>query len=197
MKHMFAIYLTIQAIMIQLRQRLNGGEMGHITFQFNQTKAIEAILYLATKIRNPGKYVTCKLLYLADKCSLERYGRFIFGESYSAMLKGAIPSNVYDLLKEAAQSKVEGIKVNGSHVIPLREPDLDSLSESDIECLEETINKYAQNPDLMRIDTHDAAWQESWDKRGDKGSATIPVESIAKLFTDSDDLLDYLTNCNG
>src|SRR4030066_2115183 len=74
-----------------------------LTDEFDRTKAIEAILYLANKIPNPGKYVICKLLYLADKCSLEKYGRFIFGETYCAMERGATPSNAYDLLKEVKE----------------------------------------------------------------------------------------------
>lgn len=160
-------------------------------FQFNRLKAIEAILYLANKLNNPGKYVICKLLYLADKCSLEKYGRFIFGDTYAAMKAGATPSNAYDLLKEASIAPVNGIIVQGNRVIPLREPDLDYLSQSDIECLEQIIN----TPHWRMIrDSHDDAWRESWDNRGNKGSGKIPVENIAKLFVNSSDLINYLSN---
>lgn len=184
--------LTIWAIMIQLKQRLIGGKnMADVTFEFNRTKAIEAILYLANKLNDPGKYVICKLLYLADKCSLEKYGRFIFGDSYSAMQGGATPSEAYALLKEAARTTVSGIKVEGNRVIPLRKPNLDYLSESDVECLEQIIN--TPHSRMIR-DTHDSAWQKSWDNKGDKGSAPIPVENIARLLTNSDDLIDYLSN---
>ena len=51
-----------------------------ITFQFNQTKAIESLLYLAKEVSDSDIYGICKLLYLADKTSLEKYGRFFFGE---------------------------------------------------------------------------------------------------------------------
>jgi len=162
-----------------------------LTDEFDRTKAIEAILYLANKIPNPGKYIICKLLYLADKCSLEKYGRFIFGETYCAMERGATPSNAYDLLKEAAETNVDGISVKGTRVIPLRKPNLDYLSDSDIECLEQIIHT---PHDRMIKDTHDDAYKKSWDKRGNKKSVTIPVESIAELFANSDDLLDYLSH---
>lgn len=165
--------------------------MADVTFEFNRAKAIEAILYLANKLNDPGKYVICKFLYLADKCSLEKYGRFIFGDSYSAMQGGATPSGAYDLLKEAARATVSGIKVEGNRVIPLRKPDLDYLSESDVECLGQIIN--TPHSRMIR-DTHDDAWQKSWNNKGDKGSAPIPVENIARLFTNSDDLIDYLSN---
>jgi len=59
--------------------------MAGITFQFNRIKAIEAILYLANKVSDSDIYGICKLLYLVDKTCLEKYGRFIFGETYCAM----------------------------------------------------------------------------------------------------------------
>ena len=60
-----------------------------IAFDFNEPKAIETILYLANRISHSFKYRICKMVYLADKTSLEKYGRLIFGESYSAMKEGA------------------------------------------------------------------------------------------------------------
>ena len=174
-------------------KRLKGGEMGHITFEFNHAKAVEAILYLANKLPHPGIYVICKLLYLADKYSLEKYGRFIFGESYFAMEEGATPSKAYDLLKAATVMSVDGIQVQNKRVIALRPPNLDELSDSDIECLEQIIDI---PHDRMIRDSHDEAYQKSWDRRGNKKSIIIPVENIAKLFPDSEDLLDYLVNRN-
>jgi hypothetical protein len=109
------------------------------------------------------------------------------------MKAGATPSNAYDLLKEAAQNIVEGIKVEGKKVIPLREPDLNYLSESDTECLEQIIKTPSWR---IKQDAHDEAWRKSWDNRGDKGSSPIPIESIASLFADSHDLIDYLSNCS-
>jgi len=159
--------------------------------EFDRAKAIETILYLTNKLDDSGLYMVCKSLYAADKCSLEKYGRFIFGDSYSAMRAGATPSNAYDLLKEAARTTVNGIKVEGNRVIPLRESNLDYLSESDIECLEQVIKTPSWR---IKQDAHDEAWRRSWDSRGDKGSTPIPVENIAELFSNSDDLIDYMSH---
>lgn len=169
--------------------------MTNITFQFNQTKAIEAILYLAQRVSDSDTYGICKLLYLVDKTSLEKYGRFIFGESYSAMEQGATPSNTYDLFKKVARTPINGLKVEGNQVIALRNPDLDYLSESDIECLDQIISVYGKVPNWLRArDAHDDAWRESWHKRGRKRSVKMPIESIIELLTDSVDLADYLSN---
>jgi uncharacterized phage-associated protein len=181
---------------LKLRQGDIGGEkMAGVTFQFDQVKATEAILYLVPKVSDSDVYGICKLLYLADKTSLEKYGRFVFGETYVAMEEGATPSGAYDLLKDAAQTPNSEIRIEGNNIIPLREPNLDYLSESDVECLDQIINVYGKVPNWRRaIDAHDDAWKKSWDKRGNSKSVRIPIESIAELLADSDDLIDYLSN---
>ncbi len=166
-----------------------------ITFEFNRAKAIESILYLSEKIANSDIYGICKLLYLVDKTSLEKYGRFIFGETYCAMAEGPAPSNAYDLLKEASRTPVDGIKIEGYQVIPLRKPDIDYLSQSDIECLDQIVAIYGDKPNWYRAqDTHDSAYYKSWDKRGNKDSIVMPVEDIAQLLSNSEDLIDYISN---
>ncbi len=169
--------------------------MADIDFMFNRAKAIEVILYLASKVSNSDIYGICKLLYLVDKTNLEKYGRFIFGESYVAMQEGATPSNAYDLLKEASESSVTGLSVDTNQVVALREANLDYLSESDVECLDQIISIYGKAPNwVRRRDTHDDAWKKAWASRGNMGSVRIPVESIAKLLSDSDDIISHLSN---
>jgi hypothetical protein len=165
-----------------------------ITFDFNEPKAIEAILYLARRISRSYKYNICKMLYLADKTSLEKYGRFIFGESYSAMQEGATPSKSYDLLKKIAEECTDDLCVEGNAIVALRDANLDYLSESDIECLDQTIAIYDKNPRRMYRDAHDDAWEKAWESKGEKRSADISVRSIAKTLANSKDLIDYLTN---
>ena len=169
--------------------------MAGITFQFDRMKAIEAILYLANKVSNSDIYGICKLLYLLDKTSLEKYGRFIFGETYCAMKEGSTPSNVYDLLKEAVQTPMSELRVEGNQVTALRDANLDYLSESDVECLEQIIGVWGKVPNWSRRDAaHDEAWKKAWAKRGKKGSVGIPVESIVELFDEPEDLINYLSN---
>ena len=153
--------------------------MAHITFRFNPQKALESILYLTPKISDSDVYGICKLLYLADKTSLEKYGRFIFGESYCAMEKGATPSNVYDLLKESTITPLDELEVRGNQVTARRDANLEYLSESDIECLDQVINIWGKSPNWARRDAaHDAAWKKAWDKRGGKGSVAINKDEV-------------------
>jgi len=169
--------------------------INQVKFRFNRSKAIESILYLAERISGPEIYDICKLLYFVDKTSLGRYGRFVFGESYCAMRRGATPSNAYDILKKARQEVIDGISVNGTLVIALRSANQKVFSKSDLECLNHVIAEYGKVSYKKRgQDAHDDAWQEAWERRGERGSAIMPVENIAKLFADSDDLLGYLHN---
>jgi uncharacterized phage-associated protein len=165
-----------------------------ITFLFDETKAIETILYLSNRISESCKYNICKMLYFADKISLEKCGRFIFGETYSALAKGAIPSKAYDLLKQIADTPIEALNVEGNDIIPLRDARLEYLSKSDIECLNQAIEIYDNNPIKMKADAHDSAWQKAWDNRGDKKSSRISIRHIAQTLNDSESLIDYLTN---
>lgn len=169
--------------------------IGHIQFRFNRSKAIESILYLAQRVREPEVYDVCKLLYLVDKTSLERFGRFVFGETYCALKEGATPSNAYDILKKAKHEPVDGIQVEGTRVVALRSANQELLSKSDLECLDYIITIYGKESYVKRRQAaHDEAWKKIWQNRGVGASAIMPVEVIAQLFADSDDLLSYLHN---
>lgn len=170
--------------------------MTNITFKFNPQKATEAILYLIPNLPVPNVYGICKMLYLTDKTSLAQYGRFLFGDSYVAMREGGTPSGAYDLLKRLRKSPTSDLRVDDNEVIASRPANLDYLSKSDIQCLDDTIKKYGNpaNWTDRKEACHDEAWQKAWDKRGISKSNAMPVESIAETLKESDDLIDYLMN---
>lgn len=164
----------------------------------NQKKALAVILYLAHRIPDPTYHSIGKLLYFADKTSLERYGRQICDSTYFAMEHGPVPSEVYDLMKEAPASGEFGFTVgNERDIIPLREADTDELSDSDIECLDDMIALYGTVPFWKKSqDSHDDAWQQAWQSRGKSASNRMPLESIVALLEDADELWAHLQNQN-
>jgi len=169
--------------------------MGEISFDFDSKKAIEAILYISGRASESTLHSITHLLYFADKTSLEKYGRLIFGDDYFAMEHGPVPSNTYNLLKSGRLTQEFGFRVEGHQVIPLREPELDFLSDSDIECLETAIEMYGDAPFWKRRrDSHDEAWEKAWESRGANNTNRIPIESIAAMLEDSEELLHFLTN---
>jgi uncharacterized phage-associated protein len=167
---------------------------GTLTFDFDREKAIEAILYIAHNIPDPSYHSINKILYFADKTSLERYGRLICGDTYYAMKHGPVPGNTYDLMKEAPAGVDFSFRVeNGRDIVPSRKPDLDELSDSDIECLDLIIHLYGNVPFWKRTeDSHDEAWRQAWESRGERSSNVMTVESIVSLLDDAEELLEHL-----
>jgi uncharacterized phage-associated protein len=68
-------------------------------FEFDIEKGIESVLYIIENGAQPTFHHISKVMYFADKEHLEKYGRFICGDSYVAMKHGPVPSGIYDLLK--------------------------------------------------------------------------------------------------
>lgn len=166
-------------------------------FVFDQEKSVEALLYLANRVKDPTKMSILKLLYFADKTSLEKYARFITGDRYSAMKFGPVASNVYNLMKlDNRQLESLGFRLEGDRsykLVPLRDADTRQLSQTDIECLDAIIEVYGQRPawDLSAQTHQDPAWSKNWRQNGSE-SVPIPLEDILDTFDDGEALLEYL-----
>ncbi len=165
-------------------------------FTFNQEKSIEAVIYLANQAKDPTKMSVLKLLYFADKTSLEKYGRFITGDWYSAMKHGPVASNIYNLMKLDLETlDTLGFRFDGHKLIPNRDAELSKFSLSDIDCLDNIIALYGQHPawDLSNQTHQDPAWHKNWANRtGDNTSVPIPLEDILDTFDEGEELLEYL-----
>ena len=70
-----------------------------IKMKFNECKTINAILYIAEKLKRKDFHKIFKILYFSDREHLNVYGRTITGDTYIAMTDGPVPSNVYDIFK--------------------------------------------------------------------------------------------------
>lgn len=163
---------------------------------FDPEKALNAILWIAKRIPSPTFHSISKLLYFADRLHLERYGRLISGDSYVAMKNGPVPSGAYDIMKAvrgdgtcAVEAEAqEALTVDGRyHVIPRRAANEAHFSESDLECLHETIQQYGSLSFKELTDlSHDAAW-DSADEND-----IIELEQIIATLPDGASLLEHL-----
>jgi len=124
-----------------------------ITYRMNYEKAIEAIVWLANKYPDIDIYHVAKILYFAEKTHLNRYGRPIIGATYIRMDFGQVPSEVRDLITKNTwmvepnylKRFSESIKINKEpyeKLTSLRNADINQFSDTDIECLEESLTKY-------------------------------------------------------
>ncbi len=164
-------------------------------FEFDAKVAVEAILLLADKSQDPTFHDIAKLLYLADRLHLQRYGRLICGDDYVAMKHGPVASGIYDMLKAIRYGHSlhhfpelkDAFQVNGYTVIPLRSPDLEWLSDSDVECLTEAIDVYDHlSFNQLTELSHDDAWQSA------DQDDFISLEAIVRSVGNSNQLLEHL-----
>jgi uncharacterized phage-associated protein len=162
-------------------------------------KALEAIVYVSHRTNDLFHIV--KTLYYADKMHLEKYGRLITGDYYVAMREGPVPSGAYELIKRVRgdnqeyESRIvkahpeEAIQVkNHDDVTPRRAPNLDYLSESDLECLNESIRLYAgmDLKELWRIAHEEDAYKKS------RRNGSMQLTDIILSLPNGKDVLEYL-----
>ena len=169
-------------------------------FIFKAEKSIEAILYIVQNVKQPTFHRISKIMYFADKVHLEQYGRFICGDHYVAMKHGPVPSGTYDILKAArsksfapvsdANSLEKAFIVEDKFLVkPLRAAYLDSFSESDLQCLDNSIKEYGHLSFSQLTDlSHDKAWQAA-----DENDC-IDIEQIVTTMVNAEELLDFLSN---
>ncbi len=164
--------------------------------KFNPDKAIEVLLYVAKRCRN--MYTALKVVYFVDKMHLSRYGRLICGDRYVAMSHGPVPSGLYDIVKfvrgdGAFAMRVpakEAFTVRDYDIIPVRDPNPEHLSDSDMECLEWSIGEYGRKTfaELKAISHQDPAFLNA------DPNDLISTELLAKSLPDGEALCDYLTD---
>lgn len=148
--------------------------------QFDKTKALNALLYVANRVRRKDFHKIFKVIYFADRQHLADWGRPITGDTYIAMEAGPVPSRLYDMLKivrgDSYMSDIEGLShyfqvENWMYVRPLADADLNKLSSNEQKALSDAIGKYAElSYDEIKEKSHDVAWRStardfsiSWD----------------------------------
>lgn len=167
-----------------------------IQFEFEPEKALVATTYLANR-SGETMYTILKMVYVADRLHLERYGRPITGDRFIAMKEGACPSKIYDSMKvlrggsnhnylPASEHYLE-VDATTYDVIVKDMPSLDALSASEIECLDETVsilNRLGRWH--IRNLAHDVAW------KGTARNAPMEFSAIVKSVEDGDILARHL-----
>ena len=122
-------------------------------FRFDIQKTIAAVAFLMKhEGGNLDMFLSLKMLYLADKESLIRWGKTITGDSFVSMRRGPVLSEVYNLFKGEGppedQQRWDAVfseRVNHS-IHQLQPVEIEILSEREMERLEEArkqINNFA------------------------------------------------------
>lgn len=169
--------------------------------EFDVGKAVAAVSYLIQKT-GESMYPILKMVYLADKFHLERYGRLISGDNYVAMKQGPVPSRAYDIFKalrgsaDSGEAEIAGcyLRYVGEHDYEVvRAPDLDELSASDLECLDETVATYSRlGKWTIRDLAHDAAWDAAWPSVRFRKAFPMSAAHIANFLDADGQLIEHL-----
>jgi uncharacterized phage-associated protein len=113
-------------------------------FSFDHKKATQIINYLAIKAGGKiNKMKALKLIFLADRYHLRKYGRLVTNDSYVAMKLGPIPSLIMDIAeadkylnKDAKKYASRYLKAKNNNIVEsISETDDSYFSDSDIEAL--------------------------------------------------------------
>jgi uncharacterized phage-associated protein len=172
-----------------------------VEFQFDFERTLAAVTYLASKegVTELTKYKICKLLFLADRHHLVRYGRVITGDKYCALPHGPVPSRTLNLLSAVISGSTwEQEAVAMSHVLELdrqyanprfsaaKVADPDQLSVSDISALDKVITDYGRMGfgELKRITHDDPAYVQAWEART---SGSNGADMSFEAFFDEED----------
>jgi uncharacterized phage-associated protein len=164
---------------------------------FNLDKSLQVILYVAQSLSRKDFHKIFKIIYFADRNHLAKYGRPITGDMYIKMTDGPVPSKIYDIFKavrgdsfftEDATRYAQLFDVHDwCFIQPKQAPNLDFLSASDIEVLDNAIAQYGTlSWDEIRQKSHDIAWSLALD------DAPISVENMLREAGEKEDYISYL-----
>lgn len=180
---------------------------------FKASKAVEASLYIASRLTKPTIHEVLKMLYFADKFHLEEYGFLALGDKYYAMEFGPVAECTYDLLK-IARGDVSSFHTDemktavagsmtvspGNEVTPLRQARPEKLSASFVHAMDEAISRFGGLSFKERTDiSHDAAWGAAWTTAIQRGQPRyeMPTSSIARTLDNADQVLEHLVGGRG
>lgn len=145
---------------------------GPLSYIPSAPKALEVILWLARHDEGIDVYHLVKASFFADKFHVTTYGRPVVGDVYVADRWGPLPKVIYGVLRhdpmEMLALQEDGgplpFRVDSKfRVTAERDPNLDKLSESDIEALRHGLAavKGKSFDDLVRETHRDPAYRKA------------------------------------
>jgi len=174
-----------------------------VSFRFSFDKFLAAIQHMATEeVPELDTYKILKLLFLADKQHLVRFGRPITGDRYVAMEYGPVGSESYDLIKGftstrgrqpvPADARIEqmasALELDVRFLHPRfsakTPPEFSCLSPSDLMALDRVVEKFgAMGFNELRSITHSVyAYRKTW---RDSPNGTMSFEDFFEEDSDA------------
>lgn len=179
-----------------------------VRFTPKPEKIVDSILYLALKDMEVDQYKAVKLLYLADREHLRRFGRPITFDKYVAMEFGPVASCAFDILKGK-----ERMGVNPSNLPfelrtldkitlvqnPKRDIDRSIFSRSDLMVLDQIAEEYGNKSfgELYELTHSHFAYARAWKHRKSKADEMRFEDFLAEDASKEDRISDLAFTSKG
>jgi uncharacterized phage-associated protein len=152
-------------------------------FVFDISKSIAATAYLCSLHGgNLTVLFLVKMLYLADRKALIKWQRPITGDRFCSLPHGPIVSRIYDLMRGRVPGEDQVLwyrmfnRRQGNDISLIGEPDVDPLSQRELDVLKEAFDEIEAIPRGQLVDVLHARLPEWKDPNG--SSMTIDPDMI-------------------
>lgn len=170
--------------------------------KYEQTKLIQAALYVLQRTGGIDYYHLFKILYFAELKHLAKWGSRITSDNFYALEYGPVPTCLYDTVKGKNTIGTDLLELFSDNVmfagkdapnvlLPKAKADMNYLSKSEIEALDASIEENAHLTfGQLKDKSHDSAWYEAYHHAN--GSSIISPISMAKASGADDATIEYL-----
>lgn len=165
---------------------------------FGRDVLINAALFVLCRLPEKDRrlHKLFKLLWFADLDNLKKHGRTITGDTYVAMNYGPVPSVLYAEIKSPAPDdpciRREDRPDGNGFLVVSREPDMDFLSETDVETLERSVDRHGNESfEKLTGESHGLSWKSAWNSGR---NSTIRIGEMLDEIGADDELREYVAN---
>ena len=162
--------------------------------RYEDQKIKEVLLYILGKTGVLDYYHLMKILYLAERQHLAKWGDRIITDDYYALPHGPVPTRIYDSLKAVKDGKggflsdVLTVSSDAPEVRALREADMGYLSKSEVEALDSAIaKKIVKSFDELEQMTHDEYYYKALEN-----GRKMTTEDIARSGGASEKMVEFI-----
>ena len=159
---------------------------------YREERAVQVLDYLANKLmgKRLSKLNALKLVYLADRYHLRKYGMPILRDEYYAMNYGPVASRTKRLIEQIGKdpsitdfiSVERGSRRTSSgrdvmYIASVRKPNLEQLSKTEVQALNVALTQWPLHDDLVRF-THLFPEWKSAESRLKAGASRVKMEYL-------------------
>lgn len=162
--------------------------------KYEDQRIKEVLLYILSKTGVIDYYHLMKILYLAERQHLAKWGEKITTDDYYALPHGPVPTRIYDALKAVKEgdkgllADVITVEKDMPNVTPLRTPNMEYLSKSEVEALDNAIAKNIVKSfaELEQM-THDEYYHKAL-----TNGRKMSIEDIARSGGASEEMIQFI-----